>query len=283
MRSLPSVEALEDRFLLSVSPLFDLNRGTASAFQAGAPTDSARLDRFVYFTANDGDHVNALYRTDGTSRGTTLVKEVGGPDHALEDGPGTTIAHLTTLGSRILFTADDGVTGDELWVSDGTAKGTTLVRDLNTSSPSPFHFPPSTGNAGSSPGALTVLSKSLFFIADDGVHGRELWVTKGTPQSTVMVRDVNSQPAFFPGGGTWSSDPSEPTVLKGKVYFAADDGVHGRELWVSDGTAKGTVQVLDVQPGRRSGLGWTAGLKAMRGSLYFAVSDGRHGLELYRV
>ena len=42
------------------------------------------------------------------------------------------------------------------------------------------------------------------------------------------------------------------TLADGSVVFSADDGVHGRELWRTDGTAEGTLQIADVVPGLRS-------------------------------
>jgi ELWxxDGT repeat protein len=39
----------------------------------------------------------------------------------------------------------------------------------------------------------------------------------------------------------------------GKLFFTAGDGVHGRELWTSDGTEAGTVLVKDIKPGKRTG------------------------------
>ena len=56
-----------------------------------------------------------------------------------------------------------------------------------------------------------------------------------------MVKDIN------PGLG--DSGPSDLTNVNGTLYFQADDGVHGFELWKSDGTAAGTVMVKDINPG----------------------------------
>src|SRR5206468_441715 len=73
------------------------------------------------------------------------------------------------LGNKVVFPADDGEHGVELWVTDGTTGGTTLLSDL------------SPGLNSSTPTDLLVVGAKLFFKADDGVHGRELWVTDGTP------------------------------------------------------------------------------------------------------
>src|SRR2546426_601592 len=57
----------------------------------------------------------------------------------------------------------------------------------------------------------------------------------------VLVKDIRP--------GSDSSGLGELTNVNGTLFFDADDGIHGRELWKSDGTAAGTVLVKDINPG----------------------------------
>src|SRR5206468_6515212 len=150
-----------------------------------------------------------------------------------------------------------GVHGRELWTSDGRTGGTHMVLDLNTKDfgfwtpvPGPIidpGFPPvwGPGNQSSDPGELTVMDGKLYFAADDGDTGRELWVTAGTAETTHIVRDINPQLDFdvtFPQG----SNPSDFTRVGATLFFSADDGTHGTELWRTDGTKQGTYMVRDI-------------------------------------
>ncbi len=77
----------------------------------------------------------------------------------------------------------------------------------------------------------------LFFVADDGVHGFELWRSDGSASGTVLIRDINPH-------GSASASGMKSTSLG--LLFSADDGVHGHELWRSDGTAEGTRLIKDL-------------------------------------
>ncbi|MDY7226459.1 ELWxxDGT repeat protein [Hyalangium rubrum] len=129
------------------------------------------------------------------------------------------------------------------------------------------------GTTGSKPRELIHAQGALFFTAEDGVHGRELWISGG-PQGAgpALVKDARP--------GTATSNPRRLTVAGNKLFFTAEDGVHGRELWVSDGTQAGTVMVKDIFPGP---LGSAPDqLLAFGGVLYFAANDGTRGTELWR-
>jgi len=120
------------------------------------------------------------------------------------------------------------------------------------------------------PTSLTPLGTRIYFAADDGIHGRELWRSDGTA-ATFRVRDINA--------GLASSDPRELTGFGGRLLFTAYDPIHGSELWTSDGTPAGTRLVQDIFPGNPSGE--PRDLEPVGDLLFFSADDGLHGRELW--
>ncbi len=158
----------------------------------------------LYFQATDGTNGSELWKSDGTSAGTLLVRDI---NPGLGDSRSR---YLTNVNGTLYFRATDGSSGSELWKSDGTSAGTVQVRDL---------LP---GLTGSLPSSLTNVNGRLYFAASDGTSGMELWSTDGTSAGTVRASDIN------PGAG--NSNPGQLLNLNGTVYFAADNGT-GSELW----------------------------------------------------
>ncbi len=139
-------------------------------------------------------------------------------------------------------------------------------------------------------GELEYVNGMLFFTANDGVNGWELWKSDGTSGGTALLADLypgygSSQPQeliglndalYFSATGPdgeralWRSDgtpagtqpvrsdvgapltPEYLTVVQGQLMFSAANDAHGREAWHSDGTATGTVLLQDVAPGADS-------------------------------
>jgi ELWxxDGT repeat protein len=111
----------------------------------------------------------------------------------------------------------------------------------------------------------------LFFAADDGTDGRELWKHDPAAGTTELVKNIRP-------GASNSSNPGELTNVNGTLFFAADDdGTHGRELWKSDGTDPGTVEVKDIWPDIDS----SSPTELTSGSLSFTADDGVNGRELW--
>jgi ELWxxDGT repeat protein len=135
-----------------------------------------------------------------------------------------------------------------------------MVLDINPGSPS------------SSPSQMVAIGSMIYFSANDGAHGNELWKSDGTAAGTVMVADVNP--------GSAGSNPANLTNVNGTLFFTANDGSHGTELWKSDGTASGTVMVADINPGSAGSN--PSSLTKVNGTLFFAANDGTHGDRLWK-
>lgn len=123
------------------------------------------------------------------------------------------------------------------------------------------------GSNVSEPKEYFVFNNKLYFAANNGVNGEELWVYDGV-NAPEMLADLNP---------TGSSYPSNFVNYNGKLYFAANDGQNGVELWMFDEV--NSPQVLaNINP---TGNSQPHGFSVLNGNLYFFANDGVTGSELW--
>jgi ELWxxDGT repeat protein len=231
----------------------------------------------LYFAASINGTSSTLWWLDGASR-------LGNAPKALEP------RSFMPLGSTLLFGATIGsVFGSsdvELWRSDGAAKGTRMVKNIDPASIYTGFHQTCIGES-SDPGPGVEIRGRLIFAAEDGRNGRELWISDGTRAGTRLLRDIR------PGKAPWegdqcdnrtekglSSSPDEFLVFRGGALFAADDGTAGRELWWTDGTEAGTRRVKDLLPGAEGSN--PHDLTFFHGKVYFFARRGTAGEALWR-
>ena len=169
---------------------------------------------------------------------------------------------LTKLGDKMIFSADDGENGRELWITDNTEEGTTMIKDIHP------------GNNSSFPtGPMKEMGGFVYFSANDGTHGWELWRTDGTEEGTNMVRDIREGENSSLSWGSTAHWHGEYTLVHNNhFYFSANDGESGQELWRTDGTESGTELIVDVNAGE--GGSWPWWFTTMGDKIYFTSWDG---------
>jgi ELWxxDGT repeat protein len=279
----------------------------------------------LYFVATDGRYGLDRYgvepwKTDGTEANTIIVKNIGiNPINAslsYDSSP----EQFTVFNNELYFFADDGLSGFEPWKTDGDSN-TDLVRNIGIDNGTPFpsspdnltywaeaggrlFFTAETGNSGIEPyttdGTSTaklddlnvvpgrddvfrVFNDRMFFFADDGTHGFELWVSNGTLSGADLIKDIYATPINSPvtAGGL-----KFLTEYQGQLFFTADDGFVGTEVWVTQGTEISTGVLKDIGPGNESGYADAFGPEKLDGVLWFSAFDGGtnidHGVEMWR-
>lgn len=206
---------------------------------------------FAIYFVND-----VLWKSDGTINGTTILSE----DIQVTNISVSDQSYLA-YGNSIFFNGENKANGNELWITDGTIEGTKLFFDVNH-------------RYGVNPSLLTAVGDKLFFRGNKyGYFG--LCTSDGTIEGTKYLNIGSNE------GGI--DDESEFIDFNGKLIVSAHDGVHGFELWISDGTQEGTFMVKDINPGNASSMlnsNIYSSFAVFNNKLYFQADDGT-GLGLW--
>lgn len=235
--------------------------------RSSSPDNLVEFDGKLYFSADDGESGTELFVSDGTAEGTQLVANIRPdlPENSHGRRSGSVPNELVEFNNKLFFSANNGESGFELFVSDGTAEGTQLLADIRPGS-----------NYNSFPRYFVELDDKLYF----STKGNKLFVTDGTTEGTQLVIDID------PGAEDLSDFDvgyiSQPIEFNGKLYFSSKkraNKVNENQLWVSDGTTEGTQVLVDLEPGLKGSS--RRNFIEFNDRFYFSNSAGDNDRELW--
>jgi ELWxxDGT repeat protein len=160
----------------------------------------------LFYTAENGGW--ELNKTDGTNTTTITIGSTG------EGRP----TNLTAVGNTLYYTNAFA----QLWKTDGTSQGTVMMKDF-------FSIK-----------SITNVEGKAFILAETSAGGLELWRTNASG-AVVRIKTIRTSAAIHA--------MYNPTTTRGHIlYFVANDGIHGNEIWETDGTSSGTFMLRDLSP-----------------------------------
>ena len=197
---------------------------------AGSPIGSypiwlGTMGNTLFFIAQTASSTGAggaaLFKSDGTAAGTTQVAPINRVG-VLTYQAGTL---FIPAGTKSYFLANTTAAGQQVWVTDGTSAGTHQVTDIIA-----------TDQTYGTPILLGLIGTSLVFAQIVSDNTMQLFLTDGTVAGTHAL---SSFPQHQYGL------VSDSIALNGKVYVALESNLSccQPDLWATDGTSAGTVQI----------------------------------------
>jgi ELWxxDGT repeat protein len=239
-----------------------LIKNIAPSYLSADPDDFAVMGDRMFFEAEDGyypdeEHGDELWVTDGTSSGTHLFKDLYPGQHDQVSGDSSNNRsyprHMYAYQGKLYFSASNDTEGREPWISDGTAEGTHLLKDIALGR-SEYDNP-----LASNPYSFFGFEGKVLFVANDTTSDdRQLWVTDGTTEGTKKIQQLSSSPS----GGEGFGFHGDPVVYHDACYF-----INGGKIWRTDGTEAGTAVAVEPDLASYSDLGDK--LLVLNDTLYF--------------
>lgn len=245
----------------------------------------SKINTKVYFLAKNNFSNNQIWETDGTASGTLKAKDLTSNYEVIMKAVGDKLfifsnkelyvynpanneltllktfeytsgtMKLEAFNNQLFLAANDGVNGKEIWKSDGTVSGTTLLKDIA----------PSSGSSISNDFKILTLNNGKFYFVANTATGYQLYESDGTTAGTVSVMPFQN---IFELNGVSAGNYF---VFTG---FGSANG--GLEPWISDGTAAGTHILKDILPGNSSSMGANNKFVKVNNKIYF--DSGSNGV-----
>lgn len=262
-------------------PVLWMTDGTVEGTEVVATDDASMIYRphllrsaggLLYFAARtEEDGPSVPWRSDGTAAGTFRLADPDDPDLF-------TTQSMMLYGDRVVFSVDTSEAayerGADLWITDGTTGGTEFLREVNTRGHGTAHVWDD----------YTEYDGRLFFVGSDPVdyRGQNLWATDGTAEGTESVAQIAMETV---DGDYESTRIEDLTVVGNYLFFTADDGETGQQLWISDGTEAGTTMVAPDNATVEDPLHYShddQSVAVYDGDCYFTAEYTDAGRELWR-
>jgi len=226
----------------------------------------------LYFLFLSREYGFELGVSDGSEKNTKII------DINKNKGEGSFPSHFTKVGSKLFFTAIDGDDA-KLWIVQDNGEIITLktTENVELKLPKGKLFRCYESDICDS---VTKFKDKLAFFADDGVHGIEPWITDGTPEGTFLLKDINPDGSSIQNSSGYIYNYKTMAATDTHLYFKANDGVNGEELWVSSGTENETRMVKDINPGPDSSQ--IRGLTVFESKVYFKAVNQNSSYQLWR-
>lgn len=245
---------------------------------SGIPSNSifVKLNNKVYFLAQQNYSEYQIWETNGTPAGTVKRQDINSNYSINEfvvvgnkifyyqnrelwafDTVSNNLSLLKTFeysgdvklypyNNQLIFAANDGISGKEIWKSDGTVAGTSLVKDIA----------PNSGSSISDFKMLTLNNGKFYFMANTA-NGYVLYESDGTMAGTNPLLPMQNTPQLEGASG-------------GDYFvFMGFNASGGSEPWISDGTVAGTKILKDIYPGTTSSMSINQKFLKLGNKIYF--------------
>ncbi|MEM6806124.1 MAG: hypothetical protein AAF696_32300, partial [Bacteroidota bacterium] len=219
---------------------YDPSTNTSILFKEIEPTPALQANPryfhvandFLFFVADTRDEGEELWISDGSEAGTSLFMDIApGQRGAFRLQNFGFLPSFAGLDSLLIFTADDGTNGVQLWRTNASPSGTFALQDSMT-----FR----------SIGDMHVFKDQAIFVEFDVISGAEIWITDGSESGTKRLLSPNLT--------SFSQNPDILYADEDLCFFSLRTGDTGIELWRTDGTVAGTFLLKDIYPGPASSL-----------------------------
>src|SRR5690606_3311501 len=117
-------------------------------------------------------------------------------------------------------------------------------------------------------------NNEVYFLADDNVHGTEIWKSDGTETGTFLLKDINDG-----NSSVWIEKFHLDNVNNKLLFFTTSTNSSDRTLWVSDGSSNGTFELSDITDSNISGL--EENFVTINNSTIITGKDETYGNELW--